>query len=126
MRYRKRDKENAGAERVLFALVGDYENRKRAAEKAQRAAAHSDDVKQLIEIEMFMETNRTIDECLAFIEPYLRPYIREDIANRRGWEKSQASPYISQHAYFARKNEAIEKMLVAFRLILPKNNLKNQ
>ena len=61
MRYRKRDKANAGAERVLFALVGDYDNRKRAAEKAQRAAAHSDDKRKLIEIEMVMETNRTKD-----------------------------------------------------------------
>ncbi len=126
MKYKKRDVKNAGAEKILFALVADYDNRRKAAERANRAAAHTDDENALAEIARFMEINKRIDECLDFIEPMLRAYIREDIGRRRGWEKSQASSYISKDAYFARKNQAIEKMLIAFRLILPPKISKKQ
>ena len=72
----------------------------------------------MTEIELFTETNKTIDQCLEFIEPFLRSYIREDIGERKGWDKSQAAPFIAKDAYYARKNKAIKKMLIAFRLIL--------
>lgn len=118
MKYKKRNKSHAGAENVLIALVADYDNRRKAAEKAARAAAKEENTQTLLEIELFSEINKTIDSCLEFVEPFLRPYIREDIGARKGWDKSRAAPFIAKDTYYARKNEAIKKMLIAFRLIL--------
>ncbi len=118
MKYKKRNKSHVAAENVLIALVADYDNRRKAAEKAARAAEKEDDTRTLLEIELFTQTNKTIDQCLEFVEPFLRPYIREDIGARKGWDKSQAAPFIAKDAYYARKNKAIKKMLIAFRLIL--------
>lgn len=112
MHYRKRRSGEESAIKIAVALVADYANRE-AAVKAARAAGMAE-----TQLEAFDATNRMIDECLQCIEPYLRDILREDIAERTGWENSKAHDIIAKDVYYSRKNQVIDKLLKNFNLVL--------
>lgn len=70
------------------------------------------------ELTAFMTYNEKIDRALEFLEEGLRPYILHDIANGIGYWRSMASPLISRNAYYARKNESLERIAKELNLMI--------
>lgn len=98
----------------IQSLCAGYHRRKRIA--SQRLAVLTAPPSE--ELKAFMAWNERIDRALEFIEEGIRPYILYDISNGIGYWRSMASPLISQSAYYARKNEAIENIAKELNLMM--------
>ena len=96
---------------LIEKLCADYPRRKRIVECNFRTKT-SDEA-----VEKFKKTNETIDKAMEGVDKGLRDYILSDIANRNGYERSMASPYITKNSYYAQKNKAIYSMALLFHLI---------
>ncbi len=65
----------------------------------------------------YMDVNAAIKEALADIEEVCRESFLLDIAENRGYEKSQIGTLFSRRAYYNRKRKAIYDIARLLRLI---------
>lgn len=113
MRYKKLDvRISRTALDVLCALCADYPRRKRIIDCQFRTVTTDE------EINKFKRINEIIDDSLRCVDEGIRMYVLTDIANRNGYNKSMASPFISHMSYYRQKNEVLLRMAQKFNLII--------
>lgn len=97
---------------IIEKLCADYPRRKRTADYLSYTKGNDADLAHLRGI------NAKIDEGLTEVDEGLREYMLSDIANRNGYGRSMASPFIRKDSYYAQKNKAILKMAMLFHLVV--------
>ena len=93
-------------------LCADYPRRKRLADYLIYTKKDDDNLREL------MAWNAKIDEALSEVDEGLRGYMLSDIANRNGYGRSMASPFIRKDSYYAQKNKAILRMAMLFHFVV--------
>ena len=112
MKYKKLDRRiTKQVLQVIEALCADYPRRKRIVDCEFLTRTSESKVKE------FKKTNLLIDRALEVVDDGLRSYILTDIANRNGYERSMASPFITKNSYYKQRNNAIKQMALLFHLI---------
>ena len=97
---------------IIEKLCADYPRRKRLADYLYYAKGNDADLAHLRGI------NAKIDEALSEVDEGLRDYMLSDIANRNGYGRSMASPFIRKDSYYAQKNKAILKMAMLCHFVV--------
>ena len=97
---------------LVEALCADYPRRRRLADYLSYTKGNDADLAHLRGI------NEKIDEALNEVDEGLRGYMLSDIANRNGYGRSMASPFIRKDSYYAQKNKAILKMAMLFHFVV--------
>lgn len=97
---------------IVESLCADYPRRRRLADYLSYTNGNEAKIDQIRSI------NANIDEGLKEVDEGLREYMLSDIANRNGYGRSMASPFIRKDSYYAQKNKAILKIAQLFDLVV--------
>ena len=97
-----------GVVKVVRAQCADYERKKIAI----GGGSLSPEVRKAYE-----ETNEAINVALADIEEGCRNEFLVDIAENKGWHKSQINWLLSQNAYYNRKWKAVYQIAKGLHLV---------
>ena len=97
-----------GVVKVVRAQCADYERK----QIAIRSGTLSPEVRKAYE-----ETNGAIIAALADIEEGCRNEFLVDIAENKGWHKSQINWLLSQNAYYNRKWKAVYQIAKGLHLV---------
>lgn len=100
----------SGVVKVVRAQCADYE-RKRLCIKDRDGSITEETLNS------YIATNQAIDMALADIEETCRQHFLNDIAENRGYERSQSQWCLSHNAYYKRKRKAIYDIAKGLRLI---------
>ena len=98
----------SGVVKVVRAQCADYARK----ELCIREGSLSEDT-----LNAYIATNAAINKALADIEETVRQHFINDIADNRGYDKSQSQWCLSHNAYYNRKRKAIYEIAKALLLI---------
>lgn len=97
-----------GVIKIVRAQCADYD-RKALAIREENIAAET--------LQSYIKTNEAIDKALDEIEEGCRADFLIDIADNRGYDRSQIQFYMSHNAYYNRKRKAIFEIALYLLLI---------
>ena len=93
---------------VVKTLCADYQRRKIALERDTVSGAVKDE---------YARINAAIDLALNDIEEGIKDIVLQDVVSNRGYDFSQASPFIAKNTYYNRKRKLVYDIAAGLNLI---------
>ena len=93
---------------IVKTVCADYDRRERAIKYSAITGAV---------LARYVELNAIIDKALDDVEIGIRRYLLDDIQLGRGYDSSQASPFLAKNTYYQRKRKLIHDIARGLSLI---------
>ena len=93
---------------IVKTVCADYDRRERMIKHSSITG---------VVLDRYIELNAVIDKALESVEVGIRRNLLEDIQRGRGYDFSQASPFVAKNTYYQRKRKLIHDIALGLALI---------